>query len=68
MPKNEVGHLLHTVYKSELKMSSNSELLEDKMGTNLGDLRSGSGFLDMIPKAQATATTKIQHFPTGPEP
>jgi hypothetical protein len=49
-------------------MSSNSELLEDKMGTNLGDLRSGSGFLDMIPKAQATATTKIQHFPTGPEP
>lgn len=34
------------------------ELLEENIDINLYDLRFGSGFLDMTPKAQAT-TTKI---------
>lgn len=65
IPKNEVGPLLHTIYKkinlkciNDLNMRAESiKILEENRGVNLHD--NGNGFLDITPKTQQQKKTQV---------
>ena len=70
--KNEVGPLLHRIDKNEVKMdcdlkmtTKTIELIDKSIPVNFNDNEFANGFLDMIPKAQATTKTTATKNETG---
>lgn len=61
MRKNVVGllHIIQELTQNRSKMSPKNCNLEENMGANLHDLRLGSGFLAMSPKAQTRRKNRL---------